>query len=83
MEQRLVEKKKQYDKMVSFCEEERAQKEARRQTEVRPGDDREGGDGDHEEEHNVLPLGEGSLIIDEVKVHDDVHDVTHLCSLHA
>ena len=64
VEQRLMDKKEQYDKMVSLCKEERAQK-ARTQKEVGTGDVREGEDGDHDATAgrqgkgvDILPLGE-------------------------
>ena len=56
VEKRLVEKKVQYDRLVSLTQENISRKSSRLLVES------------EEDKSEVLPLGEGSLIIDEVKV---------------
>ena len=56
VEKRLVEKKVQYDRLVSLTQENISRKSSRLLVES------------EEDKSEVLPLGEDSLIIDEVKV---------------
>lgn len=60
VEERLAEKKVQYDKLVALHREKRSTQ--------RRGQREETDEDDDSCDDSVLPIGEGSLIIDEVKV---------------
>ena len=60
VEKRLIDKKTQYDKLVALAHEKASNEAARRLD-------------DSEEDSELLPIGEGSFVIDEVKARNNCY----------